>query len=135
MFRRVLQVRSPRRGLHEITPEVAEVVRESGVQEGMCHVFLQHTSASLVLNENWDPSVRTDLEAALDRLAPEDHPSYTHTTEGADDMPSHIKAALTPASLSIPVAEGRLALGTWQGLYLWEHRDHPGPRNLVVTVF
>ena len=135
LFRKTLSVRAPRRGLHEVTARVAEVVRESGVKEGMCHLFLQHTSASLVLNENWDPSVRADLEAYLDRLAPEDDPSYTHTLEGSDDMPSHIKAALTPVSLTLPVAGGRLALGTWQGVYLWEHRDSAGPRNLVVTVF
>jgi len=135
MFRRILTVRAPRRGLHEITREVAEVVRESGVREGMCHLFLQHTSASLVLNENWDPSVRADLERHLDRLVPEDAPDYTHTLEGPDDMPSHIKSAMTPVSLLIPVEEGRPALGTWQGVYLWEHRDEPGARRLVVTVF
>ncbi len=128
-------MKAPRRGLHEVTREVAGVVQESGVKEGMCNVFLQHTSASLVLNENWDPSVRADLEACLDHLAPEGEPHYTHTLEGSDDMPSHLKAALTPVSLTIPVAGGRLALGTWQGLYLWEHRDSPGPRSLVVTVF
>ncbi len=135
MFRRTLAVRAPRRGLHMITSEVAEVVRESGVREGMCNLFLQHTSASLVLNENYDPSVRVDLEAHLSRLAPEDAPHYTHTLEGSDDMPSHIKAALTPVSLSIPVAAGKLAMGTWQGIYLWEHRDDPSPRRLVITVF
>ncbi len=135
MFRRTLAVRAPRRGLHMITSDVAEVVRESGVREGMCNLFLQHTSASLVLNENYDPSVRVDLEAHLSRLAPEDAPHYTHTLEGSDDMPSHIKAALTPVSLSIPVAAGKLAMGTWQGIYLWEHRDDPSPRRLVITVF
>jgi secondary thiamine-phosphate synthase enzyme len=135
MFRKTLAVQAPRRGLHDVTAEVAEAVRESGVEEGMCNVFLQHTSASLVLNENWDPSVRVDLERYLDRLVPEGEPRYTHTLEGPDDMPSHIKAALTPVSLTIPVAGGRLALGNWQGVYLWEHRDNPGSRNLVVTVF
>ncbi len=135
MFRRTLTLRPPRRGLHDITKEVAAVVRESGVRDGMCHLFLQHTSASLVLNENCDPSAREDLEAFLDRLAPRNEPWYTHTPEGSDDMPSHIKAALTPVSLTLPVAGGRPALGTWQGVYLWEHRDDPGPRTLVVTVF
>jgi len=135
LFRRTLSLSSPRRGLHEVTAEVAGVVRESGMKEGMCHLFLQHTSASLVLNENWDPSVRADLEAFIDRLAPEDEPYYTHTLEGSDDMPSHIKAALTPVSLTVPVEGGNLAMGTWQGIYLWEHRDNPGPRRLVVTVF
>jgi secondary thiamine-phosphate synthase enzyme len=135
MFRKTLEIKASRRGLHDITAEVAEAVQESGVKEGMCNVFLQHTSASLVLNENWDPSVRVDLERYLDQLAPEDDPRYTHTLEGSDDMPSHIKAALTPVSLMIPVAGGRPALGTWQGVYLWEHRDHPGLRNIVVSVF
>ena len=134
MFRRTLAVRAPRRGLHMITSEVAEVVRESGVREGMCNLFLQHTSASLVLNENYDPSVRVDLEAHLSRLAPEDAPHYTHTLEGPDDMPSHIKAALTSTTLSIPVVGGRLALGTWQGIYVWEHRRRGSLRRCVVHV-
>ena len=121
-------------GLHEITREVADVVRESGVQEGLCTVFLQHTSASLVIQENADPSAKRDLERWLSRLVPENDPLYTHTAEGPDDMPSHIRAALTATSLSIPILDGRLGLGTWQGIYLWEHRRFRSQRNVVVHV-
>lgn len=131
---RKLSIRPPGQGLHEITREVAAAVRESGVGEGLCTVFLQHTSASLTIQENADPSARRDLESWLDRLVPERDPLYTHTSEGPDDMPSHIKAALTAASLSIPVLDGELALGTWQGIYLWEHRRHPGARHLVLHI-
>jgi secondary thiamine-phosphate synthase enzyme len=122
------------RGLHDITPDVAHAVRESGVREGLCTVFLQHTSASLIVQENADPSARADLEAFLDRLVPDGDPAYTHDAEGPDDMPAHIKAALTAVSIAIPVVDGYLALGTWQGVYLWEHRVRSGRRNLVVHV-
>jgi len=118
-----------------ITAEVAQVVAQSGVERGMCNVFLQHTSASLCINENADPTARQDLEAFLDRIAPENEPYYRHTYEGPDDMPSHIKCILTDVSLNVPVVGGRLALGTWQGIYLWEHRDQPSARSLVVSVF
>ena len=121
-------------GLHEITGDVEAVVQKACVDEGLCTVFVQHTSASLVIQENADPSARRDLERWLARLVPEDDPLYTHTTEGPDDMPSHIRAALTATSLGIPVAAGRLVLGTWQGLYLWEHRRHPGTRHVIVHV-
>lgn len=131
---RKLAVETRGQGLHEITREVAEAVRGSGVEEGLCTVFLQHTSASLTIQENADPSARRDLERWLDRLVPERDPLYTHTAEGPDDMPSHIKAALTATSLSIPVVGGELALGSWQGIYLWEHRRRSGPRRLVVHV-
>jgi secondary thiamine-phosphate synthase enzyme len=119
-------------GLHELTAAVDKLVRDSGLDEGLCTLFIQHTSASLTVQENADPSARRDLEVWLDRLVPEGDPLYTHTAEGPDDMPSHVKAALTATSLSIPVAEGRLALGTWQGIYLWEHRRHPRQRRIVV---
>jgi len=122
------------RGLHDITPDVAHAVRESGVREGLCTVFLQHTSASLIVQENADPSARADLETFLDRLVPDGDPAYTHDQEGPDDMPAHIKAALTAVSIAIPVVDGYLALGTWQGVYLWEHRVRSGRRNLVVHV-
>jgi secondary thiamine-phosphate synthase enzyme len=121
-------------GLHDVTREVAEVVRASGVRTGLCHVFVQHTSASLLIQENADPSARADLEEAFRRLAPENAPHYTHTAEGPDDMPSHIRAALTHSSETIPIADGRLALGTWQGLYLFEHRKHAAGRRIVVTI-
>jgi secondary thiamine-phosphate synthase enzyme len=109
-------------------------VREAGIREGLCTVFVQHTSASLIIQENADPSARRDLERWLDRLVSEGDSLYTHTTEGADDMPAHIKAALTQTSLSIPFTGGRLALGTWQGIYLWEHRHAGGTRRVIVHI-
>jgi secondary thiamine-phosphate synthase enzyme len=129
-----LSVRAAGQGLHDVTDEVRAAVRESGVREGLCTVFIQHTSASLTIQENADPSARRDLETWLNRLVPERDPLYTHTSEGPDDMPSHIKAALTATSLSIPILDGDLGLGTWQGIYLWEHRRHSGARRLVVHI-
>lgn len=131
---RELTIRTPGQGLHDITGEVAQVVHESDVPEGLCVVFVRHTSASLTIQENADPSARRDLEAWLERLVPEHDPLYTHTSEGPDDMPSHIRAALTQVSLAIPVMGGRLALGTWQGIYLWEHRRRAHERRVVVRV-
>ena len=112
----------------------AERVRESGITDGLATVFIRHTSASLIIQENADQAVRKDLERWLDRLVPELDPLYTHTAEGADDMPAHIKGALTAVSLSIPVMQRALALGTWQGIFLWEHRHHSGERKLIVNV-
>jgi len=129
-----LTIQTRARGLHEVTDQVARIVREIGLVEGLCTLFVQHTSASLTIQENADPSARADLEAWLDRLVPEHDPHFTHTAEGPDDMPSHIKAALTATSLSIPIVGGRLALGTWQGIYLWEHRRQPHARRVVVHV-
>lgn len=131
---RELQIRVAGPGLHEISEEVAAVVRDSAVEEGLCTVFLRHTSASLTIQENADPSARRDLEQWLGRLVPENDPLYTHTAEGSDDMPSHIKAALTSASLGIPIVGGSLVLGTWQGIYLWEHRHRARTRRVVVHV-
>jgi secondary thiamine-phosphate synthase enzyme len=119
-------------GLHEITDRVEAAVREAGLQEGLCTLFVQHTSASLLIQENADPAVRRDLEHWFNRLAPENDPLYTHQSEGPDDMPGHIKSALTATQLSIPVSGGRLVLGTWQGIYLWEHRCARGARKIVV---
>ena len=119
-------------GLHMITADVTRCINEMGVSEGLCTLFLRHTSASLVIQENADPSARRDLEAWLNRLVPENDPLYTHTMEGSDDMPAHIKTALTSSSLSIPVSAGHLVLGSWQGIYLWEHRKYSGSRELVV---
>lgn len=133
MVRR-LSIRTRGQGLFEFTSDVQAVVRESGASAGLCTVFVQHTSASLVIQENADPSARADLESWLNRLVREDDPLYTHTSEGPDDMPAHIKAALTATSLSIPIVDGRLALGTWQGIYLWEHRRRGGARRCVVQV-
>ena len=134
MTNRTLTVRAPRRGLHEFTAEVERAVAEAGIAEGVCSLFIRHTSASLVIQENYDPSARKDLETFMERLVPEGAPWITHTLEGADDMPSHIKAILTQVSLTIPILGGKLALGTWQGIYLWEHRRHPTPREIVVTI-
>jgi secondary thiamine-phosphate synthase enzyme len=121
-------------GLYDVTHEVAETVRGSRVADGLATIFIRHTSASLVIQENADPAVRADLEHWLNRLVPENDPLYTHTTEGPDDMPAHIKGALTAVSLSVPVMRGALALGVWQGIYLWEHRHHVGERRLIVNI-
>ncbi len=121
-------------GLYDISHKVCDVVEKSAVTEGLVTVFIRHTSASLIIQENADPAVRRDLEAWLNRLVPEHDALYTHTAEGADDMPAHIKGALTATSLSIPLMAGRLALGTWQGIYLWEHRHHRGQREVIVNV-
>jgi secondary thiamine-phosphate synthase enzyme len=121
-------------GLHNITDKVSSLIRNAGYQQGLCTVFVTHTSASLTIQENADPSARRDLENWLNRLVPENDTLYTHTTEGADDMPAHIKAILTSTSLSIPIINGRLGLGTWQGLYLWEHRRAAHRRRLLVHV-
>ncbi len=129
-----IEVRTGGKGLYEITDRVQAVVDEAGVEEGLCSVMIRHTSASLTIQENADPSARRDLEGWLERLVPEDDPHFTHTAEGPDDMPSHIKAALTSASLSIPIAGGRLALGTWQGIYVWEHRARGSARRLAIHV-
>jgi secondary thiamine-phosphate synthase enzyme len=118
----------------EITAEVARVVAASGIRAGVCTVFLQHTSASLILCENADPDVRRDLETILARLAPDGDPAYRHDTEGPDDMAAHARSMLTSNSVTLPVGEGRLMLGTWQGLYLFEHRTAPHARSVVVTI-
>jgi secondary thiamine-phosphate synthase enzyme len=120
-------------GLHDVTADVAKVVAKAGVRAGLCTVFVQHTSASLVIQENADPAVRRDLSRWLDGLAPQDG-DYEHDAEGPDDMPAHLKSAITRTSETIPVGGGTLSLGTWQALYLWEHRTHSHQRLLVVTV-
>jgi secondary thiamine-phosphate synthase enzyme len=122
------------KGTYEITANVARVVRESGVTTGVAAVFLQHTSASLVIYENADPSARTDLHEFFERLVPEDEEYYIHTAEGPDDTTSHLRMILTRSSESIPVAEGRMTLGTWQGIFLFEHRRAPHYRSVVVSV-
>lgn len=127
-----LAVRTHGKGLYECTAEAAGWVRSTGIREGLLTVFCRHTSASLVIQENADPDVRTDLEAAFERLAPEDNRLYVHTIEGPDDMPAHIRGALTGVQLSVPVAGGRPALGTWQGIYVFEHRAAPHTRTLVL---
>ena len=129
-----LNVSVGRQGLYDITHKVIDLVGNSGVDEGLVTVFVRHTSASLLIQENADPSAREDLENWLNRLVPENDPLYSHTQEGPDDMPAHIKAALTATSLSIPLLDQRLALGTWQGIFLWEHRHHRGDREVIVNV-
>jgi secondary thiamine-phosphate synthase enzyme len=129
-----LQVQTTGSGLTDFTREVNALLAENGVDDGLCTIMVQHTSASLVIQENADPSARRDLENWLNRLVPERDSLYTHTTEGDDDMPAHIKSALTATTLSIPVENGRLALGTWQGIYLWEHRRIGSRRQLVLHV-
>ncbi|MCB9898901.1 MAG: YjbQ family protein [Planctomycetes bacterium] len=130
----VLAVRTRGRGLHELTSAVGQVVDASGVRTGLCVVFCRHTSASLVIQENADPSAARDLLAWLARLAPDGDPAYEHDAEGPDDMPAHLRAAITRTSETIPVLDGRLALGTWQGLFLVEHRTSPHTRSVVVHV-
>ena len=122
------------RGLHDITPHIADVVRQAGVETGLCVVFVHHTSASLLIQENADPDVRADLDTFFARLVPDGTEHYRHSAEGPDDMPAHIRSAVTPTSLTIPVTRGCLGLGTWQGVYLWEHRTHAAGRRLTVTV-
>lgn len=122
------------RGTYEISREITRVIRDSGVDKGTCHVFCHHTSASLILCENADPTVRRDLEAFMARLVPDGHPLFEHTLEGPDDMAAHVRSILTKMDLTLPVSNGRPALGTWQGIYLWEHRTRPHSRSVTVTV-
>jgi secondary thiamine-phosphate synthase enzyme len=131
---RQFSVETRGQGLFEVTAKVQALVADSDVAQGLCTVFVRHTSASLVIQENADPSARRDLERWIARLVPEGDPFYTHDTEGPDDMPAHIRAALTATSLSIPVVDGELALGTWQGVYLWEHRRRGSRRELILHI-
>jgi secondary thiamine-phosphate synthase enzyme len=133
---REVTLRPRPRGFHLVTGEIESALPElRSVQVGLAHLFIRHTSASLTLNENASPDVRRDFEAHFNEAVPEDAPYWTHTLEGPDDMPAHIKASLLGPALSVPVAHGRLALGTWQGVYLCEHRNHGGARSVVVTLF
>ena len=127
-------VRTRGKGTHEITDEVARAVRDSGVKTGVVTVFIQHTSASLIIYENADPSARTDLHEFFERLVPEDSDYFIHLAEGPDDMPSHLRMVLTRTSEVIPIANGRMALGTWQGIFVFEHRRAPHQRTIVVSV-
>ena len=129
-----IQINTPHQGLHNITHDVEAAIAGSQTHEGLCTLFVQHTSASLIIQENADPSAREDLENWLNRLVKENDSLYTHTQEGPDDMPAHIKSVLTATSLSVPIDNGRLTLGTWQGIYLWEHRHHGGRRNIIVHI-
>lgn len=134
-FRKTLEITSNGRGTFEITAQVAKLVHASGIGTGLCQIFNQHTSASLLLCENADPAVREDLERFMADLAPDGRDRYLHGQEGDDDMPAHIRTVLVGGSLSVPVEHARLMLGTWQGIYLWEHRTAPHERRIIVTVF
>lgn len=127
-------IRTRGRGTYDISREVQEFVRESGVSTGVCQVFVCHTSASLMLCENADPAVLEDLETFMSRTVPDGDPMFTHTAEGPDDMPAHVRSVLTQSDLNLPVREGRCALGTWQGVFLWEHRVAPHSRRVIVTL-
>ena len=136
MFQRAITLRPYQRGFHLITSEILRDFPElQQIQSGICQVFIQHTSASLTINENADPTVRSDFRMYFDKIVPENDPHYKHDDEGPDDMPAHLKSALLDTGLTIPVAKGRLALGIWQGIYLCEHRNHGGRRNLIITAW
>ncbi len=136
IYQQTLQLRERKRGFHIITNEIIHALPEmSGLEAGICQVFIQHTSASLCINENADPTVRQDFEMYFNKAVPENDPDYRHDDEGLDDMPAHLKAALLGSSVTIPIRNGRLALGTWQGIYLCEHRNYGGARHLVVTAW
>jgi secondary thiamine-phosphate synthase enzyme len=134
MYREQVTIDTRGRGTHEITRQIQETVERSGVTEGLCHVFIHHTSASLIVCENADPTVRHDLESYVARLAPDGDPSYVHDSEGPDDMSAHLRSILTLTSLTIPVERGSCDLGTWQGVFLWEHRTSPHRRRLTITI-
>lgn len=131
-YKSILTIQTAGKSLHPITSQVQAVVKASGIETGLCTVFVRHTSASLLIQENADPDVLKDLEAFFAQLVPESPQRYRHSTEGLDDMPAHIRSALTQTSEQIPIDHGRLALGTWQGLYLWEHRQRPQGRTVIV---
>jgi len=122
------------RGSYEITDRIQRAVRDSGIRTGICHVFIRHTSASLMLCENADPAVRRDLETFMARQVPDGDPMWSHTAEGADDMPAHVRSVLTQSDLNLPIADGCCALGTWQGVYVWEHRHAGHERNVILTI-
>ena len=134
IFQDSFEVVTRGRESYELTDTVHDRVARSGVHRGLCHLFVHHTSASLMLCENADPAVRRDLEAFMSRLTPDGDPLYTHTAEGPDDMPAHVRTVLTQSELTLPVTAGRCALGTWQGVYLWEHRRRPHRRRVTITV-
>ncbi len=133
-YQQAFRLKTTGKALHKITSKIEQIVAESGIEMGLCTVFVRHTSASLIIQENADPDVLQDLSNFMARLVPEDPMRYIHNSEGADDMPAHIRSALTNTSEQIPIAGGRLVLGTWQGIYLWEHRQRSHQRELVVHI-
>lgn len=134
MKQQILNIETKGRGTYDISDEIQKVIHENNIHTGLCHLFLQHTSASLILCENADATVRTDLENFMARIAPDGDPIYRHDMEGPDDMPAHIRTILTQNSLTIPISNGRCAVGTWQGIYLWEHRTAAHKRQLIITL-
>ena len=136
IHQQTLKLQERKRGFHLITTEIIQVLQQiKEIKTGICQVFIQHTSASLTINENADPTVRKDFEMYFNKAVQEDDPDYMHDDEGSDDMPAHLKAALLGSSVLIPIRDGKLALGTWQGIYLCEHRNYGGPRKLVITAW
>lgn len=133
-YKTTLEISTNGKGLRDITDTLQAQLQDWNVREGMCYLFLQHTSASLIISENWDPTARADLETFMERLAPEGDKWYTHNLEGTDDATSHIRSMLTETSLTIPVDDGNLSLGTWQGVYIFEHRTHPHRRKVLMRV-
>lgn len=129
-----LEVTTEGRGTYDLSSDIQKSVRDSGIRSGMCHVFIRHTSASLMICENADPSVMQDLESFMSHQVPDGDPMFSHTSEGPDDMPAHVRSVLTQTDLNLPVMDNRCALGTWQGIYLWEHRHAPHTRRVIVTV-
>jgi secondary thiamine-phosphate synthase enzyme len=134
MFQEQIEVMTRGRGTTNISTEVEAIIRKAGLDSGLCHIFVHHTSASLMLCENADPRVRVDLETFMSRLVPDGDPEFIHDDEGPDDMPAHVRTVLTQTGLSIPIINGRSGLGTWQGVYLWEHRTHPHRRRITITI-
>ena len=128
------KVCSSGRGTYEITQTVESMIQKSHIQHGLCHIFIQHTSASLIISENADPAVRVDLETFMAKISPDGDQMFTHRAEGDDDMPAHIRPVLTQTELNVPVQNGASGLGTWQGIYLWEHRTQPHQRNIIVSI-
>jgi secondary thiamine-phosphate synthase enzyme len=135
VFQKAIQLETRGRGSYPVTRAIREVVREAGIQTGLCHLFLQHTSASLMLCENADPDVRTDLENFMSRLVPDGDAIFSHISEGPDDMPAHVRSILTHSDLTLPVSGGSCCLGTWQGVYLWEHRRAGHRRQIITTIY
>ncbi len=133
VFQTLLEIQTSPKSFIDITKQVQDCLNSTEVNNGVCHLFIKHTSASLVIQENYDPSVREDFETIFSKLAPEDFP-YVHNMEGKDDMPAHIRSALTSTSESVPVVNGKLSLGTWQGIYVWEHRDQAHNRKIMVSM-
>ncbi len=129
-----IKITTEGRGTYDLSQQVQQVVKSSGINTGLCHVFIRHTSASLIICENADPAVMRDLETFMARQVPDGDPMFTHTAEGPDDMPAHVRSILTQTDLNVPVTDGRCALGTWQGIYLWEHRLAPHSRKVMLTV-